>query len=592
MTLSNRKNNKEKKDVKSYLPGRFRTLYFFLFLMVFALIWKISYIQVFASENLIKEANNRSVRIQTLEFTRGRILDRNHRLLSVSDPRYSIIFDPRLYFETIIKRDKTQWKVLAMEVGESESKIKSSLNKFFKKKPVKYDARIILNPDSSKYWSFLSKITGLDYNLLLTKVHNNPYSKFISIDKEKAKTERQKFLNLASGLGEKYGSLMERIYKYSYKRFMYIDTYRSEEIAKYADSLKIKSLTLNTEYKRVYPLAEASSQLLGFTKPEGKNKVLKGIDGLEKSFDSLLTGKNGTRTIRKDLKDNVIEVIENKEPKDPENLILSIDEELQLMAYKAIKKAVVKNKANSGTVVLLDIQTGEVLAMANAPSFNPNDRTNYKPALARNRAIKDTFEPGSTVKPFVILTALQNGVTYRDEIIDTHPFIVNGHKIHDVAPRNQLSLEGILQKSSNVGVSRLALRMSPPVLMNTYLKVGFGKDTGLGLGEELGTNGERNRWSDIERATVAYGYGLQVTPLQLARAYATLGSFGIYRPLSITKVTPPIIGERVLPERTTREVVRMMESVAKKGGGGIKAAVDGYRVAVKTGTAQKLERKG
>ena len=159
-----------------------------------------------------------------------------------------------------------------------------------------------------------------------------------------------------------------------------------------------------------------------------------------------------------------------------------------------------------------------------------------------------------------------------------------------MAPRDSLSITGILQKSSNIGVSRLALRMPSTALVDTYSKVGFGKDTGLGLGEQRGTNGDRKRWSDIERATLAYGYGLNVTPLQLARAYATLGSFGIYRPLSITKVDPPVIGERVLPEKITRDVVHMMESVAQKGEGGQKAMVEGYRVAVKTGTARKLEK--
>lgn len=591
MALLNRKSKKEKKEIKSYLPNRFRTLYAVLFIMVAILICKVVYLQMLNSDTLIEKANDRSIRSYQVKFTRGKILDRNNRLLSVSDPRYSITLDPKSYFESILRRSSSQWKALAMEVGESESKIKANLNKFLeqnKKNPV-YNARIILNPDSDHYWTLLSKMTGIDYNLLLTKVHNNPYSRFIITDKENAKIERRKFLNLANGLKEKYSTLMEKMYKYSRKRFMYVDTHRSEEIANYAKTLDIKTLRLKTEYKRVYPLAEASSQLLGFTKSVDTEKGLKGIDGLEKSFDALLTGKNGTRTIRKDLKGDVIETIAHQAPKDPEDLILSIDEELQLMAYKAIKRAVINNNANSGTVVLLDIQTGEVLAMASAPSFNPNDRAGYKPALARNIAIKDTFEPGSTVKPFVVLTALQNGVTYRDEIIDTRPFRVNGHTIRDVAPRNELSIEGILQKSSNVGVSRLALRMPAQVLVDTYSKVGFGKDTGLGLDEVKGRDGSRARWADIDRASVAYGYGLEVTPLQLARAYATLGSFGVYRPISITKVEPPIIGERVLPERTTREVVHMMESVAKKGGGGVKAAVDGYRVAIKTGTAKKTE---
>ncbi len=586
--MTNQNPNSEKSSqTKSYLSFRFYTVYFILFILLSALVVKVAYIQIFDSENLIEKANNRSIRTQKLEFTRGRILDRNHRLLSVSDFRYAITLDPKVYFETLIKRDNTRWKVLAMEVGVSASKIKSHLSKFIKenKKP-KYSPRAILNPNDDKYWLLLSQVTGIDYNLLLTKVHNRTNSTFLTLDKKAAKIEKIKMKKLAKEADTTYGRLMAKIYKHFDKRFMYISRHRSEEIATYAKELKISALVLKKEYRRVYPLAEVASQLIGFTDVDSK----KGIEGLERSFDSQLVGKNGKKVIRKDFRGNVIENIYAKEQQEPQDVVLSIDEELQMMVYKEIKKAVIENNAKSGTAVLVDIQTGEILAMANAPSFNPNNRSQYKSELARNRAITDTFEPGSTVKPFVVLTALQNGVTYRDEIINTRPFIVNGHRIHDVAPREQLSIEGILQKSSNVGVSRLALRMSPAVLMNTYSKVGFGKDTELGLGERRGTNGDRVRWSDIERATVAYGYGLEVTPLQLARAYATLGSFGIYRPLSITKVTPPIIGERVLPEKITKQVVNMMESVAKAGGGGIRAAVDGYRVAIKTGTAQKLEK--
>lgn len=195
--------------------------------------------------------------------------------------------------------------------------------------------------------------------------------------------------------------------------------------------------------------------------------------------------------------------------------MLSIDEELQSMVYGEIKKAVQENNAESGTAVLVDVQTGEILAIANAPSFNPNKRDSFKPELMRNRAITDTFEPGSTVKPFTVLTALHHKVTDKEEVINTRPFVVNGYTIKDVAPRDSLTLTGILQKSSNIGVSKLALRMPATKLVDTYTKVGFGKDTGLGLGEQRGTNGDRKRWADIERATLSYGYGLNVTPFSL-----------------------------------------------------------------------------
>ncbi|AGI31779.1 TPA: cell division protein FtsI [Mannheimia haemolytica] len=581
----------EGKKTPSFLPTRFRVVVFFMLLMVGGLLAQTAYIQLFDSERLIKEANNRSLRTKELQFTRGRILDRNGRFLSISVPMYSLTLDPREYFDTKLRRSNESWRALAIEMETSKGKIEANVNKFiekknFSKEKVDFDPRSILNTKSEGYWTQLAQVTGLDYNSLIEKVRNNPSSVFLRLDNENLVRERQKFQALSKEIGRSYNDIMDELYSKNRQRFLYLSRHQSEAISEYAKELDIDALVIKVESRRFYPLAEESSQLIGFTDKDDMH----GSEGLERSFDSLLIGKNGKQIIRKDAKGNIVENIRSEKQYDPQDVMLSIDEELQSMVYGEIKKAVQENNAESGTAVLVDVQTGEILAMANAPSFNPNKRDSFKPELMRNRAITDTFEPGSTVKPFTVLTALQNGVTYRDEVIGTRPFVVNGHTIKDVAPRDSLTLTGILQKSSNIGVSKLALRMPANALVDTYTKVGFGKDTGLGLGEQRGTNGDRKRWADIERATLSYGYGLNVTPLQLARAYATLGSFGLYRPLSITKVDPPVIGERVLPEKTTRDVVHMMESVAAKGEGGHRAAVDGYRVAIKTGTARKLEK--
>ncbi|QBQ63318.1 cell division protein FtsI [Actinobacillus indolicus] len=582
--------NSKGDNQSSFLPWRFTLAYALLAILAIALVWKSFSLQVLDSERLIKEANDRSLRTKELPFTRGKILDRNGRVLSISVPMYSITIDPKEYFDTKLRRNKAQWRALAVDMETSASKIEASVNNFIKTKPQnkeqKYDARAILNSKSEDYWTLLARSTGLDYNQLIQRVRNNPESAFLRLENEYSQLERQKMQELSKALGMKYNDMMDKMYSSSSQRFLYLSRHESEVVADYSKELKIDGLVLKVESRRVYPLAEEVSQLVGFTDVDDKQ----GTEGLERSFDSLLVGKNGKQVIRKDARGNVIEHIRDEKKYDPQDVMLSIDEELQSMVYREIKKAVIENKAESGTAVLVDVQTGEVLAMANAPSFNPNKRDTFKPELMRNRVITDTFEPGSTVKPLVVLTALQNGATYRGEIINTRPFVANGHTIKDVSPRESLSLTGILQKSSNVGVSRLALRMPSTALVDTYSKVGFGKDTGLGLGEQRGTNGDRKRWADIERAAIAYGYGLSVTPLQLARAYATLGSFGVYRPLSITKVDPPVLGDRVLPEKITRDVVKMMESVAQKGEGGQRAMVDGYRVAVKTGTARKLEK--
>ncbi|MGV6988591.1 peptidoglycan glycosyltransferase FtsI [Testudinibacter sp. P80/BLE/0925] len=395
--------------------------------------------------------------------------------------------------------------------------------------------------------------------------------------------DQERWKALADAIGVSNKRLKEKISKNPKSRFLYLARQVTPSVANYARELKIPGVTLQTEFRRFYPKVEETAHLIGYTNIDGA-----GIEGIEKSFDKLLIGQDGSRTYRKDRYGNMVEAVDDTKKYDAHNVTLSIDEQLQSMVYRQIKEAVAENKAESGTAVLVDIRTGEVLAMANAPSYNPNNRIGVKAELMRNRAITDTFEPGSTVKPFVVLTALQQGVVRRDEVIDTGPLVLNRHEVRDVAPRDKQTLDQILENSSNRGVSRLALRMAPNVLMETYKHAGLGAATNLGLvGEQSGMlNAERKRWSDIERANVAYGYGISATPLQIARAYVTLGSFGVYRPLSITKVDPPVIGERVYSEKITREVVNMMEKVAIKNK---LAMVEGYRVGIKTGTAKKLE---
>lgn len=401
--------------------------------------------------------------------------------------------------------------------------------------------------------------------------------------KENALADQERFKALADVLGVSLNDLTKKIEKNPKSGFVYLARQVESGKADYVKQLKIKGISLETEHRRFYPRAEESAHLIGYTDIDGN-----GIEGIEKSFNTMLVGKDGARIVRKDKHGNIVEHIADEKKFDAQDVALSIDEKLQSMVYREIKKAVAENNAESGTAVLVDVRTGEVLAMANAPSYNPNNRVGVKSDLMRNRAITDTFEPGSTVKPFVVLTALQRGAARRNEIINTGPLTVSGKEIKDVAPRNEQTLDEILINSSNRGVSRLALRMPPTALMETYQAAGLGKATDLGLiGEQAGLlNANRKRWADIERATVAYGYGITATPLQMARAYATLGSFGIYRPLSITKVDPPVIGQRVFSEKITKDVVEMLEKVAIKNK---RAMVDGYRVGVKTGTARKLE---
>lgn len=398
-----------------------------------------------------------------------------------------------------------------------------------------------------------------------------------------------RWVAFADVLGLSLDVLINRSEQNKSARFVYLARQVNPEIVDYIRQLKLPGINYEKESKRYYPLGEVSAHLVGFTDIDGN-----GIEGVEGSFDSWLTSISGEKVIRKDRFGRAIEKIALVEGKKAQDLTLSIDERLQSVVYRELSQAVSFNKAESGTAVLVDIETGEILAMANSPSYNPNNRMGIPTSFMRNRAITDVFEPGSTVKPIVVMAALNSKIIGVNSVINTAPYYINKHEIKDVSWQQQLTPEGILQKSSNVGVSKLALKMKPSQLVDIYSKFGFGEATQLGLiGESKGYNGKNKKyWSDIERATYSFGYGLTATPLQLAKVYATIGSFGISRPFSILKVNKPVDGNRVFPETVTRTVVKMMESVALPGGGGTKAAVHGYRVAVKTGTAKKVGANG
>ncbi len=406
-------------------------------------------------------------------------------------------------------------------------------------------------------------------------------------------TNDVRWQTLADALNVPLEQLKNKINQYPKGRFVYLARQVTTSNSDYIESLKLPGIRLRGETRRYYPTGAVTAQLIGVTNIDGS-----GIDGAEKSFNSWLSGMPGSQTVRKDRAGRVVEYISSTDSKAGHDLVLSIDERLQTLVYRELAKAVELNKAESGTAVLVDVNTGEILAMANSPSYNPNNFTMLSKEAMRNRAITDIFEPGSTVKPLVVMSALNLGIVKENSVLDTRPYRLTygsrGHEIKDVAPRAELTVTGILQKSSNVGVSKLALSMPASELVDVYGRFGMGKPTNVGLvGESSGlfpTN--KQRWSDLDRATFSFGYGLMVTPLQLARVYATIGSLGIYRPLSITRVDPPVQGTRVFPEAIMRTVVHMMESVALPGGGGVRAAIKGYRIAIKTGTAKKVGPDG
>ncbi|VFP79838.1 Peptidoglycan D,D-transpeptidase FtsI [Candidatus Erwinia haradaeae] len=408
------------------------------------------------------------------------------------------------------------------------------------------------------------------------------------LNKQGGITSNNNWKELADALSIPISQIIDRVNSNPTSRFIYLARQVNPEISHYIQQLKLPGIFLREELRRYYPAGSVTSHLVGITNIDGQ-----GIEGVEKSFNQWLTGQPGSRIVRQDRFGQVIEDISSIDAQEARDLTLSIDEEIQNQVYHELHKAVSINKAQSGTAVLLDVHTGEVLAMANSPSYNPNNLHGSTQEMIRNRAITDMFEPGSTVKPMIIMAALKNKIVNKNSILNTEPFQVNGHTIRDVAFYHELTLTGVLQKSSNVGVTRLALALPPNVLTDTYSSFGCGKTTSLGLiGESRGRYPQKKRWSDIEKAAWSFGYGLMLTPLQLARVYATFGSYGIYRPLSIIKVNPPVEGKRVFPESIVRTVLHMMESVSLPGGSGVKAAIKGYRIAIKTGTVKKVGPNG
>ena len=393
---------------------------------------------------------------------------------------------------------------------------------------------------------------------------------------------------LADILGQKVNELTTRVVRHPTKRFVYLERKISPAIANYIRELKIPGIYLRKESKRFYPTGEISAHIVGFTNVDDK-----GIEGVERVYDQLLTGVGGSKRFRKDAQGRKIEILSVEASQEAKNITLTIDQRIQVIAYQELKGAVQAFKATSGSVVVADIHTGEILAMANSPSYNPNNRRNTAIHRFRNRAITDIYEPGSTMKPLTALAALEFGSAKLNTVIDTSPgwMRLGGRRVNDPINRGKLSIEEILVTSSNMGTTKLALSVPKNFLLDKFFDAGFADDTGTGLvGESSGMMHDRPRWSKFELATLSWGYGLAITPMQLARFYATLANGGIKRELSIVKTEQVNEGVRIFSQANTEAVMAMLETVVDKHVK--KAKVADYRVGGKTGTSFKAVAGG
>ncbi len=375
----------------------------------------------------------------------------------------------------------------------------------------------------------------------------------------------------------------------SARDFVYIKRQIAPDVATQIAALKLPGIYFQNEYRRYYPAAEVTAHMLGFT---GAEDV--GQEGIELALNGQLAGKPGSRRVIKDRRGQIVEDVESiRSPQEGQDAVLALDAKLQYLAYSQLKQAIADHKAKAGGIVVLDAKTGEVLALANLPTYNPNNRTRLSGAQLRNRAFTDTFEPGSTFKPFTVALALEKGHVRFDTPIQTAPgkLSIGPATIHDAHPHGILSVAQVIQKSSNVGTSKIALGMPAEDMWTMFDKLGFGQPLKLGFpGEAGGRLRPWKRWRPIEQATMSYGHGISVTLIQLARAYQVFARNGDLVPLSLARIdAAPSVGVRVFSEQTAREMRAMLEMAVQPGGTAPKAQVAGYRVAGKTGTANKLE---
>ena len=375
------------------------------------------------------------------------------------------------------------------------------------------------------------------------------------------------------------------------KSFVYLKRRIPPEQGDLIRQLNIPGVYLQREYRRYYPNGEVSAHVVGFTNVDDK-----GQEGLELAFNDWLSGVSGRKEVLRDRKGHVVEnVTLLKKPRQGRQLVLSIDQRIQYLAYRSLSRTVSAFQAKSGSVVVLDVHTGEILAMVNVPSYNPNNRPSQHDGRYRNRAVTDVFEPGSTIKPFNLVLALESGRYTPESKIDTSPgwMIIDGHRISDEGLNyGEITLTQLLQKSSNIGAAKVMFSLSPDNYWKLLRRVGFSQLPGTHFpGEASGSLPYQAHWSPVEIASVAFGYGMSVSTLQLAKAYAILADGGLDRDVSLLKQDKPLPGRQVIPAKIANQMLNMMRSVVE-GGTGRRARVPGYHIAGKTGTAYIAGKQG
>lgn len=512
----------------------FRDHFVFLIILLFlgAILARAFYVQIYQSEFLQAEGNKRQIRSMEIPAPRGNVFDRNGQILALSTRIDSVWVDP---------------KVLGYYLDPVQQQI---------------------------------------------ALEQSPMTQAAIVEhKKQIKTYYQNYQRLVQTLNLSEEALTTKIIANKSRRFLYLKRGVVPKLGDEVDGMDVPGLYVKNEYKRYYPTGEVTSHLVGFTNIDDQ-----GIAGIEKSYDEWLSGEAGKKKVVKDLTGKVVSFVKDLKPAKPgQDIYMSIDRDIQYFLYHSMKKAFITHQPKSIESVILDAKTGEVLAMASLPSFNPNNRSELKGSRLRDRVIADRIEPGSTLKPFIIAKALDMGLLNLESKIDTSPgyLKVQEKKITDSRNYGELTAEQIIQKSSNVGIAKLALQMTPEEEWDLYRSLGFGEYLSTFLpGETQGFLRSPEEWTPIYQATAAYGYGLDVNLLQLAHAYLVFSNEGKIKPVSILKTEQVTAGRSVISPQAAKAVLKMMEKVTQKQGTAPQAKVDGYRVAGKTGTVHRTKIGG
>ncbi|WP_028490284.1 peptidoglycan D,D-transpeptidase FtsI family protein [Thiothrix lacustris] len=533
----------KRRQLKSPIfQGRRLFLMLALLVVIGILMLRAAWLEVFQQEWLQQQADKRQMRVVTVPAYRGMITDRNGEPMAISSPVSSLWCNP----QDLLKAQEDLRHQAAQILGDAPST---------QAKASEQEAYAIARGEREVA---AEKLAKLDEGLR----------------------------HIEQELEMQPGELEQKLTEASDKQFFYLGRQLSLESAQAILDLDLPGVAVTREYRRYYPLAETAGHVVGMTNIDGG-----GIEGIEKARNEQLAGKNGKTRVVRDAKGKLVEsVISMEEVQPGQDVQLSIDRRIQYLAYKELKTQVSLLNAKAGSVVVLDAHTGEILAMANVPSFNPNNRKELKPSLYRNRAVTDKSEPGSTIKPLTIAAALEARVIGPDVEINTSPGVINfgKYRVKDPKDYGSISLPTLLAKSSNVGASRVALLMNARDQWMFLSRVGFGRVPNAGFsGETAGQLGSYTQWGKVDRASHGYGYGLSSSLLQITHAYTPFAANGVLMPVSIYKLDQPNMGQQVMSPDTARSVLRMMEAVVQKGGTGEKAMVEGYRIAGKTGTAYK-----